>query len=107
MPRARDLDPGASLLAFFGAELRRARLAAGLSMDELGRDIHYSGAQVGRVENGDRLASLQFVRRCDVRLKTDGRFERLWEQVRKYSHSLPSGFDQFLEYMSRGVRPRV
>jgi hypothetical protein len=33
MPLTRDLDPGASLLAFFGAELRRRRLATGMSQD--------------------------------------------------------------------------
>ncbi len=103
MPRARDLDPGADLLAYFGAELRRARMAAGLSMDELGRAIHYSGAQVGRVENGERLASLQFVQRCDVKLGTDGRFERLWDVVRRYSHTHPSGFLQFLDYEAEAV----
>jgi hypothetical protein len=45
-----DLDPAASVLAFFGSELRRLRQAAGLSQEELGNRISYSGAQVGAVE---------------------------------------------------------
>jgi Domain of unknown function (DUF5753) len=44
MPQARVLDPGSSLLAFFGAELRRRRTAAGLSQDQLGHAITYSAA---------------------------------------------------------------
>ena len=36
MPAKRDLDPGASPLHFFGAEVRRAREAAGMTLADLG-----------------------------------------------------------------------
>ena len=43
MSALRDLDPASSVLAFFGAELRRLRTAAGLSQEELGQHISYHG----------------------------------------------------------------
>jgi transcriptional regulator with XRE-family HTH domain len=39
-----------SVLAFFGSELRRLRSAAGLSQEELGQRISYSGSLVGLIE---------------------------------------------------------
>ncbi len=36
MPAKRDLDPGASPLHFFGAEVRRAREAADMTLADLG-----------------------------------------------------------------------
>jgi DNA-binding XRE family transcriptional regulator len=60
MVSSRELDPAASPLAFFGAELRRLRIAAGLSQDELGQVISFSGALVGRVEMAGRMPSRDF-----------------------------------------------
>jgi hypothetical protein len=37
MPRERELDASLSPLAFFGAEVRRARTAAGMSLADMGR----------------------------------------------------------------------
>ena len=68
MPLTRELDPGASPLAFFGAELRRARAAAGLSQEQLGQRIGYSAALVGKVETGERAPSRDFAKRCDQAL---------------------------------------
>src|SRR5258707_9185017 len=65
MPLVRELDPGSSPLAFFGAELRRARSAAGLSQEQLGQRVGYSAAQVGKVETGERAPSQDFAKRCD------------------------------------------
>ena len=39
MAGKRDLDPGASPLHFFGAEVRRAREAAGMTLAELGARV--------------------------------------------------------------------
>jgi transcriptional regulator with XRE-family HTH domain len=85
MPASRDLDPGSGPLAFFGAEFRRCRSAAGLSQDQLGDEIGYSGALVGRVETAGRTPQLDFAERCDKALRTGGLFARLWELVRRWS----------------------
>ena len=42
MPAKRDLDPGASPLHFFGAEVRRAREAAGMTLADLGAVVPYT-----------------------------------------------------------------
>jgi hypothetical protein len=52
MPRLRTLDPGASPLHFFGAEVRHARGAAGMSQAELGALAHCDGSVVSRIEAG-------------------------------------------------------
>ena len=57
MPLNRELDPSAGPLEFFGAELRRARIAAELSQELLGKQVGYSGAQVGKVETGERAVA--------------------------------------------------
>jgi hypothetical protein len=40
MPAIRELDPGASPAHFFGAEVRRARIAAGMTLAGLAATVH-------------------------------------------------------------------
>jgi len=72
VPLVRELDPSAGPLDFFGAELRRWRTAAGLSQEQLGQRVGYSGAQVGKVETGERAPSQDFAQRCDRALPNAG-----------------------------------
>jgi transcriptional regulator with XRE-family HTH domain len=97
MPQARVLDPGSSLLAFFGAELRRRRTAAGLSQDQLGHAITYSAALVGRVEVGERMPSLDLAQRCDDVLATGGLFAHLRQSMDSDVHAYPAWFREFVE----------
>ena len=97
MPQARVLDPGSSLLAFFGAELRRRRVAAGLSQDQLGQAINFSAALVGRVEVGERMPSPDLARRCDDVLATGGLFAHLRESMDSDMHAYPAWFREFVE----------
>jgi hypothetical protein len=62
VPLVRELDPSAGPLQFFGAELRWswARTGAALSQDQLEQRLGYSGAQVGKVEMGERAPSQDF-----------------------------------------------
>jgi len=102
MPLIRELDPGASPLAFFGAELRRARSAAALSQDQLGQRIGYSGALVGKVETGDRAPSRDFAERCDRALPAaDGLFTRLHTLIRRWGGGHPWWFDEWIEFERR------
>jgi transcriptional regulator with XRE-family HTH domain len=102
MASARELDPGASTLAFFGAELRRHRIAAGLSQDDLGRAINFSGALVGRVEMAERMPSQDFAERCDEALHTGGFFGRFRDLVKR--EAFPSWFGRFVEYEARASK---
>jgi len=49
----------------FGARVRELRLAAGMSMQALGDVIHYSKAQISRVENGLAPPATSFAAACD------------------------------------------
>lgn len=97
MPQVRVLDPGASLLAFFGAELRRRRVAAGMSQDQLGQAINFSAALVGRVEVGERMPSPDLAGRCDDVLATGGLFAHLRQSMDSDMHAYPAWFREFVE----------
>jgi transcriptional regulator with XRE-family HTH domain len=97
MPLSRDLDPGASLLAFFGAELRRRRVATGMSQDQLGQEINFSAALVGRVEVGERVPSPDFARRCDELFAAGGLFAHLRDVLNSDVHAYPTWFWEFVE----------
>lgn len=97
MPLVRDLDPSAGPLEFFGAELRRARMAAGLSQEQLGQRVGYSAAQVGKVETGERAPSRDFARRCDEVLPdTDGLLARIFALARRWDGGYPAWFTEWL-----------
>ncbi|MBX7468248.1 helix-turn-helix domain-containing protein [Streptomyces sp. MAG02] len=61
----------------FGEELRRRRLAADLSLEQLGRRVHYSKAQLSKVERGLKRPSAELARMCDTELAADGALARL------------------------------
>lgn len=97
MPVIRKLDPTAGPMAFFGAELRRRREAAGLSQEQLGAKLNFTGSQVGKVETGERPPSLDFAKRCDeVFPEADGIFERLYALAQRWEGS-PAWFRPWLE----------
>lgn len=58
--------------AEFGEELRKRRLAAGLSLTALSGAVHYSKAQLSKVERGVKTPSHDLVRLCDAALGADG-----------------------------------
>src|SRR6266851_3334732 len=79
MVASRNLDHGA--LSLFAEELRRARARTGLSQEQLGDEIGYSGSLVGMVETGRRPPSLDFAERCDTALDTGGLLARVHQHV--------------------------
>ena len=56
----------------FGALLHHHRLAAGVSLGELSRQINYSKGQVSKIENGLKLPTTMFAELCDRALATNG-----------------------------------
>ncbi|MFF2652943.1 helix-turn-helix domain-containing protein [Streptomyces sp. NPDC058045] len=56
----------------FGEELRKRRLRAGLSLTALAGAVHYSKAQLSKVERGLKTPSRDLVRLCDAALGADG-----------------------------------
>ncbi|GGN30593.1 helix-turn-helix domain-containing protein [Streptomyces fuscichromogenes] len=56
----------------FGEELRQRRLDAGLSLTALSATVHYSKAQLSKVERGIKAPSRDLARLCDAALQADG-----------------------------------
>ncbi|MEU8931291.1 helix-turn-helix transcriptional regulator [Streptomyces sp. NPDC048409] len=56
----------------FAEALRVRREAAGLSLAELARRVHYSKSYLSRVENGLRPPGRLLAERCDAALRADG-----------------------------------
>lgn len=86
MSQAKELDPSSSPKAFFGAELRRLREAAGLSQDRLGALVYCSGTYIGQIEAAARKPQPDLAQRLDEALRTDGYFGRLCEMVSRSPH---------------------
>lgn len=61
----------------FGEELRRRRLADGLTLGHLTQRVHYSKGHLSKVERGIKAPSLQLARLCDVALGAQGALTRL------------------------------
>ena len=61
----------------FGAELRRMRNAAGMSLTKMAGLLHYSKGYVSKIETGLKQPTQDFARRCDALLEADGRLAEL------------------------------
>src|SRR5260370_40301206 len=89
----RDLDATRSPMAFCGGELRRARVAGGMSQDQLGRALSFSGDLSGKIETCERAPSPEFAVGCDsVFPHLDGLFTRLVGLARRWDGPHPQWF---------------
>jgi transcriptional regulator with XRE-family HTH domain len=61
----------------FGEELRRKRLTAGLSLAQLAHIVHYSKAQLSKVERGIKAPSRDLARLCDAAFDANGELASL------------------------------
>lgn len=59
-------DAGEVARLMFGAALRTQRTHAGMSLRDLGRNIHYDHSRLSRAENGEHLPALSYVRSLDA-----------------------------------------
>lgn len=105
MPKLSELDPTASVGAFFGAELRRYRLAAGLSQEGLGTLINYTGAFIGLVENAKRTPPRELAQAADRVLAANGALDQLWRLVD--ADSYPQWFRPYLDLEADATVIRV
>ncbi|MFG1680973.1 multiprotein-bridging factor 1 family protein [Nonomuraea sp. NPDC049269] len=80
-PSPSELDANASVLAYWGSELRKYREAAQWSQKELVRRISYSTSLVGLIETAKRAPTREFAEKCDDALETDGALVRLWPLI--------------------------
>jgi hypothetical protein len=61
----------------FGAELRRRRIAAGLTLGGFAKAVHYSKGYLSKIETGDKPAGPDLARRCDAELGANGELAAL------------------------------
>ncbi|MFF3395646.1 helix-turn-helix domain-containing protein [Streptomyces sp. NPDC002669] len=63
----------------FGAELRRLRQDAGMTLQELADAMSYSKGHLCKIERGDKTPAMDFVQRCDAFFAADGKLRRTVE----------------------------
>jgi transcriptional regulator with XRE-family HTH domain len=74
---------------FLMDELRRTRIAANLSQEDLGKLINYSASHVSAVETGARSPRADYLAAVDEALHTGGLFTRVLDEVVILDHALP------------------
>ncbi|MGH3187229.1 MAG: helix-turn-helix domain-containing protein [Streptosporangiaceae bacterium] len=91
----------------FGREVRRARLAAKMTLAEFGRAIGYDPGQISRVERGVRPPAEKFAQLCDkVFHERDGWFERFYQESRQWA-ATPPWFRNWIEHEQRAIKLQV
>jgi transcriptional regulator with XRE-family HTH domain len=93
--RPRELRPDRSARDLYGAEVRRIRNTAGLSLARLAEILNYSKTHLGNIETADRMVPPGLSAQLDAALGTDGFFARLYPLVRR--EAFPDRYRRFME----------
>ncbi|WP_030291488.1 helix-turn-helix domain-containing protein [Streptomyces katrae] len=101
MVNIRDLDPSASPLDYYGAELRRLREEAKLKQGQLGDIVFCTASLIGQIETARKVPTRDFSERVDVALGTDGALSRLVGLVLR--SQLPTWFQAYAEMEARAA----
>ncbi|GAB3963053.1 helix-turn-helix transcriptional regulator [Actinoallomurus acanthiterrae] len=94
MPPPRELDPTASLAAFFGAEVRRLRTANGWTLDQMADMLGWGLSTVASVETARRSPPHGFPERADALFGLPAMLTHLAELARMAPHWL----DHYVEF---------
>jgi len=78
---------GISPLEFLIRELKRQRVAAGLTQAALGERVFCSDTQISAIETGTKPVTRKHLELVDAGLKTGGYFVRLWDELVKDSEA--------------------
>jgi transcriptional regulator with XRE-family HTH domain len=103
MPGRRTLTPGESPRHHFGAEVRRAREAAGMTLSELGDMVPADKSTVSRIEGGFTTPDRHF---ADVCASAFGNpwFVRFWDDSQTWGTALfPLSLREFAAYEAEAV----
>lgn len=87
----------------FGADVKRVRLARGLTQKQLGTASGYSESYVSKVESGLKVPSARFAKGCDLAFGTGDLFA---ENLRKLLHGerVPEWFAPYIDLEARADR---
>jgi len=104
MPAVRDLDPTASPAHFFGAEVRRARITAGMTLAALAATIPCDASTVSRIEAGTLSPGQRFAVACDEAFpQMNGWFSRFCHDSRTWAGPHPPWFRDWVETEQRAT----
>ncbi|WP_435189832.1 helix-turn-helix domain-containing protein [Streptomyces sp. bgisy126] len=101
MVNIRNLDPSASPLDYYGAELRRLREEAGLNQSQLGDVVYCTGSLIGQIETAKKVPTRRFSEQLDAALMTGGTFSRLVGLVLK--SQLPAWFQPYADLEAKAT----
>jgi transcriptional regulator with XRE-family HTH domain len=91
----------------FGREVRRARLAAKMTLAGFGQALGYDPGQISRVERGVRPPTEKFAQLCDkVFPERDGWFERFYQESQQWA-ATPPWFRNWIEHEQRAIKLQV
>ncbi|MEU8270916.1 helix-turn-helix transcriptional regulator [Sphaerisporangium sp. NPDC049002] len=88
-------DPSVKSLAIFGAELRKCRMQANVTQEQLAEVTQFSRSLLAFVERGERTPSRNLAQRCDDALGAGGGLIRLWTRLTR--DTSPRWFRGWLE----------
>jgi transcriptional regulator with XRE-family HTH domain len=97
----RSLDPSASPLDYYGAELRRLREEANLNQAQLGDIVFCTASLIGQIETAKKVPTRRFSEQLDAALMTGGVFSRLVGLVLK--SQLPNWFQPYAEMEAKAT----
>ena len=108
MPAKRDLDPGASPLHFFGAEVRRAREAAGMTLADLGALVPCDASTVSKIEAGLLRPTERFVAACIETFPPLEWLGRFYEESQMWGDgAIPRWFEDWLNAEREATTLRI
>ncbi|UCM90436.1 helix-turn-helix domain-containing protein [Streptomyces marincola] len=96
-----ELTPHRSARHFYGADLRRLRMLAGISLATLAGEVPCSKSQLARIETAEAIPSTGLSEEFDRVFKTDGHFARLFGLVSHEIH--PEQYRRHMEIEARAV----
>jgi len=100
-------DGTSNPVLYFGQQVRRARLAAGWTLKDLGQRIGYDAGQISRIENGKRPPTELFARMCDRAFPDrDGWFGEFYAESRTWI-ATPPWFRSWVQHEQKAATLRI
>ena len=107
---AKDDESGSSPRRVFGGMLRYYRTQAGLSQEQLGSRVFLSSDMIGKIEQGQRTPTVQFIDACEnvPELGANGALRELREQLSKLlkQRAYPGWFANWPDREARAAKLR-
>lgn len=100
-PRSRELTPDRSARHLYGAEIRRLRTGADMSLARLSEVLKYSKSHLARIETAEAMPPPGLSEALDAAFGTDGHFLRLYGLARREAH--PDKYRRYMDFEARAT----